>query len=78
MIENAGDWKASVVDSFVEIKPSKLEASIKVEALIKVEPSVKVEASVKVDASNVNSGVWKLRDNEVDTSHFFSSWDMER
>ena len=35
--------------------------------------SIMIEASVKVEASSVNSGVWKLRDNEVDTTHFFSS-----
>ena len=66
MVENAdddlGDRKPSVVDS------------IKVEAPIKVEASVKVEASAKVEASCVNSDVWKLRDNEVDTTHFFSTW----
>ena len=67
MVENAsddpGDRKPSVVDS------------IKVEALIKVEASVKVEAFVKVEASSVNSDVWKLRDNVVDTAHFFSTRD---
>ena len=50
MVENAGDQKSSVVDSFVEIKPPKHEASIKVEAPTKVEASVKVETSVKVEA----------------------------
>jgi len=67
MVENTsddpGDRKPSVVDS------------IKVEALIKVEASVKVEAFVKVEASSVNSDVWKLRDNVVDTAHFFSTRD---
>jgi len=67
MVENAsddpGDRKPSVVDS------------IKVEAPIKVEASVKVEASIKVEASSVNSDVWKLRDNEVDTTHFFPTRD---
>ena len=60
-VESAGDRKPRVVDS------------IKVEALIKVEASVKVEASIKVEASSVNSDVWKLRDNKVDTAHFFST-----
>jgi hypothetical protein len=36
---------------------------------------VKVEASVKVKPLRVNYGVSNLRDNEVDTSHFFSSQD---
>jgi len=62
-VENAGDRKSRVVDS------------IKVEAPIKVEASLKVEASVKVEASSVNSDVWKLCDNEVDTAHFFSTRD---
>ncbi|AES68811.1 FAR1 DNA-binding domain protein [Medicago truncatula] len=57
MVENAGDRKPSVV----EIKPPKHEVS------------VKVAVSVKVEATSVNAGVWKLRDNEVDTTHFFSS-----
>jgi len=65
MVENVdddpGDRKLSVVDS------------VKVEAPIEVEASVKVEAFVKVEASCVNSDVWKLRDNEVDTTHFFST-----
>ncbi|AES97822.1 hypothetical protein MTR_5g060510 [Medicago truncatula] len=43
-----------------------------VEAPIKVEASVKAEASVKVEASSFNSGVWKLCENEVDTTNFFS------
>jgi len=55
MVENAGDGpvdrKPSVVDSFVEIKPPKLEAPIK------------VETSMKVEASSVNSDVSKFRDN---------------
>ena len=42
---------------------------------IKVEAPIKVEASVKVEASSVNSDVWKLCDNEVDTTHFFSTRD---
>ena len=28
-----------------------------------------------MEASSVNLGVWKLRDNEVDTTHFFSTRD---
>jgi len=36
---------------------------------------VKVEAPIKVEAFSVNFGVSKLRDNEVDTTHFFSSRD---
>nr|ABN04843.1 hypothetical protein MtrDRAFT_AC147481g38v2 [Medicago truncatula]ABN06025.1 hypothetical protein MtrDRAFT_AC149576g20v2 [Medicago truncatula] len=66
-VENAdddpSDRKRSVVDS------------VKVEAPIKDEASMKVEASVKVEASDVNSDVCKLRDNEVDTTHFFSTRD---
>jgi len=73
MVENAdddpGDLKPSVVDSV------KVEAPIKVEVSMKVEVSVKVEASVEFEASCVNSDVWKLRDNEVDTTHFFSTRD---
>ncbi|XP_039683854.1 uncharacterized protein [Medicago truncatula] len=46
---------------------------MKVEAPIKVEASVKVEAFVKVEASSVNSDVWKLCDNKLDTTHFFST-----
>jgi len=34
---------------------------------------VKVEAHVKFEALSVNSGVSNLRDNEVDTTHFFLS-----
>ena len=63
MVENAGDRKPSIVNS------------IKAKAPIKVEASIKAEASVKVEASSVNSDVWKLRDNEVDTAHFFSTRD---
>jgi len=77
MVENAGDdsvdRKLSVVDYFVEMKPLKVEASMKVEAPIKVEASLKVKAPIEVEVLSVNSGVSKLRDNEVDTSHFFSS-----
>jgi hypothetical protein len=40
---------------------------------MKVETPIKVEASVKVEASSVNSRVSKLRDSEVDITHFFSS-----
>ena len=51
MVENVGDdpvdQKPSVVDSFVEIKSSKLEAYVKVEAPIKVEASVKVNLLLK-------------------------------
>ncbi|KEH38321.1 hypothetical protein MTR_2g067930 [Medicago truncatula] len=47
--ENLVDRKSSVVDSFVEIKLTKLKASIKVEA------HIKVKASVRVEASSVNS-----------------------
>jgi len=77
MVENADDdpvdRKPSVVDSFVEIKLSKVEASVKVEAPIKFEASVKVEAPIKVEAFSANFDVSKLRDNKVDTTHFFSS-----
>ncbi|KEH41959.1 hypothetical protein MTR_1g058140 [Medicago truncatula] len=59
LIENAGDdlvdRKPSVVNSFVEIKLPKVEASVKVEAPIKVETSVKVEAPIKVEAFSVHS-----------------------
>ena len=65
MVENADDdpvdRKPSVVDFFVEIKLSKVEAS------------VKVEAPIKVEAFSANFDVSKLRDNKVDTTHFFSS-----
>jgi len=77
MVDHAGDdpvdRKPSVVDYFVKIKLPKVEASVKVEAPIKVEASVKVEAPIKVEALSVNSGVSNLRDNEVDTTYFFSS-----
>jgi hypothetical protein len=67
MVENPNDDlvdpKPSFVDYFVEIKPPKVEAS------------VKVEAPDKVGALRVNSGVSNLRDNGVDTTHFFSSQD---
>jgi len=67
MVENADDdlvdRKSSFVDYFVEIKPPK------------VKTSVKVEAPVIVEALHVNSVVSNLRDNEVDTIHFFSSQD---
>jgi len=59
MVENAGDDPR-------DRKPSDVDS-------IKVKTSVKVKASVKVEASSVNSDVWKLRDNEVDTAHFFST-----
>jgi len=65
MVENVGDDPG-------DRKPSVFD-SIKVEAPIKVEASVKVESSVKVEASSVNSNVWKLRDNEVEITHFFST-----
>jgi len=61
MVENAGDDPGDRKSSVVN--------SIKIEDLIKV------EASVKVKASSVNSDVWKLCDNEVDTAHFFPTRD---
>jgi len=65
MVENTGDdlidRKPSFVNYFVEIKPPKVEAS------------VKVEVPVKVEALSVNYGVSNVRDNKVDTTHFFSS-----
>jgi len=65
MVENSDDdlvdRKPSFVDYFIEIKPPK------------VETSVKVEASMKVEALRVNYGVSNLCDNGVDTTHFFSS-----
>ncbi len=60
-VENAGDDPG-------DRKPRVVDS-------IKVEAPAKVEASVKVEASSVNSDVWKLRDNEVDTAHFFSTRD---
>jgi hypothetical protein len=63
MVENSNDDlvdpKPFFVDYFVEIKPPKVEASVKVEAL------------------RVNSGVSNLRDNEVDTTHFFASFQTD-
>ena len=61
MVENASDDPG-------DRKPSVVDS-------IKVEAFVKVEDSVKVEASSVNSDVWKLRDNGVDTTHFFSTRD---
>jgi len=61
MVENAEDDPG-------DRKPSVVDS-------VKVEAPIKVEASVKVEASSVNSDVWKLRDNEVDTAHFFSTRD---
>jgi len=61
MVENAGDDSG-------DRKPSVVDS-------IKVEAAIKVETSVKVEASSVNSDVWKLRDNKVDTAHFFSTRD---
>ena len=61
MVENAGDDPG-------DQKPSVVDS-------IKVEAPIKVEASVKVEASSVNSDVWKLRDNVVDTAYFFSTRD---
>ncbi|AES97825.2 hypothetical protein MTR_5g060540 [Medicago truncatula] len=37
-----------------------------------VEASVKVESSVKLEDSSVNTRVWKLRENKVDKTNFFS------
>ncbi|AES98718.1 hypothetical protein MTR_5g071980 [Medicago truncatula] len=60
-VENAGDDSG-------DQKPRVVDS-------IKVEAPAKVEASIKVEASSVNSDVWKLRDNEVDTTHLFSTRD---
>jgi len=60
-VENAGDDPG-------DRKPRVVDS-------IKVEAPAKVKVSVKVAASSVNSDVWKLRDNEVDTTHFFSTQD---
>jgi len=59
-------------DDPVETKPSFVDYSVEIK-LPKVEASVKVEASMKIEALHVNSGVYELGDNEVDTTHFFSS-----
>ncbi|KEH27055.1 hypothetical protein MTR_6g084740 [Medicago truncatula] len=60
-VENAGDDPG-------DRKPRVVDS-------IKVEAPAKVEASVKVAASSVNYDVWKLRDNEVDTTHLFLTRD---
>ena len=60
-VENAGDDPG-------DRKPRVVDS-------IKVEAPAKVEVSVKVEASSVNSDVWKLRDNEVDTANLFSTRD---
>jgi len=69
MVENtdgdAIDGKPSFDDYFVEIKPPKVEASVKGES------PVEVEAPMEVEGFRVNSGVSNLRDNEVDITHFF-------
>jgi hypothetical protein len=56
-------------DNPVDRKPSFIDYFVKVEAF------VKVEVAMKVEALPFNSGVSNLRDNEVDTTHFFSSQD---
>lgn len=60
MVENAGD------DPF----DRKL---IVYDYFVEIKALKKVEAPIKVEASSVNSGVFKLRDNKMDRSHFFSS-----
>jgi len=76
MVENADDgsvdWKPSFIDYFIEIKPPKVEASMKGDA------PVKVEAHMKVEGFRVNFGVCNLRDNDVDTTHFFLPKFIER
>jgi len=59
MVENADD-------DLVDRKPSFADY------FFEIKPS-KVEAFVKVEALRANFGVSNLHDNEVDTTHFFSS-----
>ena len=56
--------KSCIVDSSVELK------STKVKTLIDAKPNIG-EAFVHVEASLVDSGVFQLGDNEVDTTPFF-------
>jgi len=77
MIVNYVESKLSNVDASVELKWSKVEASVDVkpniiEAFVDAKPSL-VGSVVK--SSFVDSSVSKPRDNEVDTTSFFSTKD---